>query len=179
MVLIRFIVGEEVCLAWQSGLTLGLVVHSIDLRQQPGLWLATISKPVQGEGAPSGSCSRRLPAGGQDHRRGSREFGQGSSCPARLSRKPPGPGAARVCPPGTCTRITSCLTTPPPRSPSPVRPPCPTTHHRLAGPSDHPRLQVPRCGDRRARHVCVGAASIHLLIDRCRRWERQRVSKRL
>ena len=39
MVLIRFIVGEEVCLAWQSGLTLGLVVHSIDLRQQPGLWL--------------------------------------------------------------------------------------------------------------------------------------------
>ena len=50
------------------------------------------------------------------------------------------PRAARVCPPGTCTRITSCLTTPPPRSPSPVRPPCPTTHHRLAGPSDHPRL---------------------------------------
>jgi len=39
MVLIRFIVGEEVCLAWQSGLTLVLVVHSIDLRQQPGLWL--------------------------------------------------------------------------------------------------------------------------------------------
>ena len=39
MVLIRFIVGEEVFLAWQSGLTLVLVVHSIDLRQQPVLWL--------------------------------------------------------------------------------------------------------------------------------------------
>ena len=75
-------------------------------------------------------------------------------------------GAARVCPPGTCTRIT-CLTTPPPRSPSPVRPPCPTTHHRLAGPSDHPRLPGAEvCG---LRHV--GAASS---LDRCRRWERQR-----
>ena len=85
------------------------------------------------------------------------------------------PWAARVCPPRTCTRITSFLTTPPPRSPSPVRPPCPTAHHRLAGPSDHPRLQVPRCG---VRHVYV-LARHHLLIDRCRRWERQRVSKRL
>ena len=39
MVLIRFIVGEEVLLDWQSGLRLVLVVHSIDLRQQPVLWL--------------------------------------------------------------------------------------------------------------------------------------------
>ena len=39
MVLIRFIVGEEVLLGWQSGLRLVLVVHSIDLRQQPVLWL--------------------------------------------------------------------------------------------------------------------------------------------
>ena len=70
--------------------------------------------------------------------------------------------------------ITSCLTTPPPRSPSPVRPPCPTTHHRLAGPSDHPRLQVPV-----RRAPCMLATWHHLLIDRCRRWERQRVSKRL
>ena len=39
MVLIRLIVGEEVLLDWQSGLRLVLVVHSIDLRQQPVLWL--------------------------------------------------------------------------------------------------------------------------------------------
>ena len=39
MVLIRFIVGEEVLLDWQSGLRLVLVVHSIDLRQQLVLWL--------------------------------------------------------------------------------------------------------------------------------------------
>lgn len=39
MVLIRFIVCEGVLLGWQSRLRLVLVVHSIDLRQQPVLWL--------------------------------------------------------------------------------------------------------------------------------------------
>ena len=49
MVLIRFIVGEEVLLDWQSGLRLVLVVHSIDLRQQPVLWLVDYLE----------ACSRR------------------------------------------------------------------------------------------------------------------------
>ena len=39
VVLIRFIVGEDILLGWESGLRLVLVVHSIDLRQQPVLWL--------------------------------------------------------------------------------------------------------------------------------------------